>query len=137
MQHYIPQFCNMLKHRGEILKKVIDDLNVKISHVARKMNLDRGTVYRHMQDPNLPFDYIVRYGEALGFDFSTYFPELLGVLRESPSSHQASPKSYDEWKSEAEYWKDKYIDLLEKYNALLLNGLGGDNRKKSVPGRGA
>jgi len=137
MQQNKLQFCNMLKHRGEILKQVIKDLNAKVSHVADKMKIDRGTVYRHMEDPELSFDHIIKYGEALNFDFSKHFPEMIYVLKEPPSEY-GSAKSYDELKDAAEYWKDKYIDILEKYNALLVKyGSGGDNSNKSLSNHGS
>jgi len=132
-QHFKVQFCNMLKHRGEILEKVIREKNVKIVQLARKMGVDRGTIYRHMEDPELSLDYIISYGKALNHDFSREFPELLNVVREPPHEYGAA-KSYEEWRDAAEYWKDKYIEILEKYNVLLAQHLGGDKstvRKKS------
>lgn len=132
LQHIKPQLCNMLKHRGEILSKVIREKNVKISPLAKKMGLDRGTIYRHMDDPELSLDYITQYGKALDYDFSKDFPEIMYVLREPPAEYGAT-KSYDEWRDAAEYWKDKYIDLLEKYTALLSQQLvgGGDKSNSS------
>lgn len=126
MQHSFEHFCNMLKHRGEILKKVITEQGVKISQIARKLNINRGTVYRHMDDPDLSIEHIMKYGEALGVDFSDYFPEMIYIVKDTPKRY-GETKSYDELKRDAEYWKDKYIDLLEKYNALMAAHLGGSN----------
>jgi len=135
-QHIKPHFCNMLKHRGEILAKVIRDKKVKIAPLAKRMGIDRGTVYRHMEDPELSLDYIAQYGKALDYDFSKDFPELLYVLKEPPAEY-GSAKSYNELRDAAEYWKDKYIDILEKYNALLLSQSNGNNGNKSYSGHGS
>ncbi|HWK58144.1 MAG TPA: hypothetical protein VNQ80_12430 [Parapedobacter sp.] len=126
----------MLKHRGEILSRVIREKNAKIAPLAKKMGIDRGTVYRHMDDPELSLDYITQYGKALDYDFSKDFPEMLYVLREPPAEY-GSAKSYDELKDAADYWKDKYIDILEKYNALLLSRGNGDNGKTTFSGHGS
>lgn len=111
----------MSKHRGEILKIVMHELNLKVASVARKMDIDRGTIYRHFDDPNLSIDYLVKYGKAMNYDFSKYFPELLNVVQESAIEYNYQPKTYSELEKELQVWKDKYIQLLEQYNELLLD----------------
>lgn len=110
----------MAKHRGEILKRVLYELNLKVASVARKMGIDRGTVYRHFEDPNLSIDYIIKYGKALNYDFSKYFPELLNIAKESTIDFEIKAKTSSELERELQFWKDKYIQLLEQYNELLL-----------------
>lgn len=110
----------MKSHRGEILKCIIKETNNKVSSVARKMNIDRGTVYRHFDDPNLSIDYLVKYGKAMNYDFSKYFPELLNIVQESAIEYNYQAKTYSELDKELQVWKDKYIQLLEQYNELLL-----------------
>lgn len=120
MQHFMQHICNMLKHRGEILKKVFDELNLKVATVARKVGIDRGTVYRHFDERDLSIDYIVKYGKAMNYDFSKYFPEILNITREPIEEYKKDKLSYAELEAEMFKWKDKYIELLEKYNELLL-----------------
>lgn len=110
----------MSKHRGEILKIVMHELNLKVASVARKMDIDRGTVYRHFDDANLSIDYLVKYGKAMNYDFSKYFPELLNVVQEEVVEYSKQPKTFSDLEKELQMWKDKYIQLLEQYNELLL-----------------
>lgn len=110
----------MSKHRGEILKIVMHELNLKVASVARKMDIDRGTVYRHFDDANLSIDYLVKYGKAMNYDFSKYFPELLNVVQEEVVEYNKQPKTFSDLEKELQIWKDKYIQLLEQYNELLL-----------------
>lgn len=114
----------MSKHRGEILKEVFERQGVTISKVAKKVGVDRATVYRHFLDEDLSIDYIVKYGQAIDFDFSKYFPELLQVVQEPGNQYETrAPKTYGELERDVEYWKDKYIDLLEQYNKLIRDKL--------------
>src|SRR5690606_27012512 len=98
----------------------IHDLNFKVAAVARKMNIDRGTVYRHFDDQDLSIDYIIRYGKVLDYDFSKYFPEILNVIQEPSIEYRKEKLTYSELEDEMQRWKDKYIQLLEQYNELLL-----------------
>ncbi|MGN2373509.1 TetR/AcrR family transcriptional regulator [Sphingobacterium spiritivorum] len=114
----------MKKHRGEILKEVFEDQGVNISKVAKKIGVDRATVYRHFADRQLSIDYIVKYGQAIDYDFSKYFPELLQVVQDpSIDFEKKAPKTYSELERDVNYWKDKYIDLLEQYNRLISDKL--------------
>lgn len=118
------QLCNMSKKRGEILKQVFEEEGVNVSKIAKKIGVDRATVYRHFLDDNLSIDYIIKYGQALDYDFSKYFPELLQVVQDPNNPYEKkAPKTYAELERDVEYWKDKYIDLLEQYNKLISNKL--------------
>ncbi len=116
------QICNMIKSRGEILKKVFESEGINVSKTAKKMNIDRATIYRHFSDSDLSLDYIIKYGRAIDFDFSKYFPELLQIVQE-PETQKKSPKTYADLEHEVEYWKDKYIQLLEQYNQIISSKL--------------
>lgn len=114
----------MIKHRGELLKQVFDKELVNISKTAKKMKIDRATIYRHFADAELSLDYILKYGEAIDYDFSKEFPELLQIIQDPNTVYQKkAPKTYGELEKEVDYWKDKYIQLLEQYNLVISNKL--------------
>lgn len=114
----------MSKNRGEILKQVFDEEGVNISRVAKKMSIDRATIYRHFVDKDLSIDYIIKYGHAIDYDFSKYFPELLQIVQDPETVYEKrAPKSYADLLADVEYWKDKYIDLLEQHNRLIKERL--------------
>lgn len=117
------QICNMIKKRGEILKKVFDSEGVNVTKTAKKMNIDRATIYRHFADDDLSLDYILKYGKAIDYDFSKYFPELLQIVQDPSTETKKSPKTYADLERDVEYWKDKYIQLLEQYNQIISSKL--------------
>lgn len=111
-----------MAHKGEILEKVISKKNPNKTDVGRIMGYDRATIYRHYKDPDLEDGIILKYGKAFKYDFSKEFPHLtqyVNLLQEPLADYK--PFTISEALKEIDYWKDKYIDLLEKYNQVLLN----------------
>lgn len=121
LELFASQFCGMTQHMGEILHKVFKDTGLKVAPVARKMGIDRGTVYRHFDERELSLDYIARYGKAMGVDMRKYFPQIADIANEELTQYISSKPSYQELERTVDYWKDKYIKLLEQYNELLLD----------------
>jgi len=119
----------VLIHRGEILQKYIQSLNPKVSvaALARKLDIDRTTVYLHFKNDNLDYSTILKYGKALKHDFTVEFPEMLQYISEveEPLSEYTAI-TVSEALRERDYWKDKYIALMEKHNELIMNHLFKD-----------
>lgn len=64
-------------HRGEIVEKAVRTSGVNIVYVAEKMgHRSRSTIYRKFDDPNLPWDYIIRIYKVIKRDPVKDFPEL-------------------------------------------------------------
>ncbi|SDG66883.1 hypothetical protein SAMN05421827_10997 [Pedobacter terrae] len=125
MKKYNALFCNKLIDRGKILEKVVQDMGISIAEVARKTNYERTTVYRHFSKSDLDYAIILKYGKALKYDFSVQFPELLDFTSQydAPLSDYKVITVADALK-ERDYWKDKYVALLERHNELLYRELG-------------
>ncbi|MGE0638017.1 MAG: hypothetical protein AB7P01_16355 [Bacteroidia bacterium] len=51
-----------------------------IAEIARRLNVDRGTIYYWLDHPDLPNDKIALLGLAINYDFSIDFPELKNHL---------------------------------------------------------
>lgn len=115
--------CNVLIHRGKILKKIIENQSPKISiaQIARKIGYDRTTVYQHFNNDKLEYSTILKYGKALKHDFSVEFPDMLAYISlvEEPIAEYRAV-SVSEALKERDYWKDKYIALMEKHNELIM-----------------
>ncbi|MFT5778362.1 MAG: putative transcriptional regulator [Crocinitomicaceae bacterium] len=110
-----------MQHKGEIIEKAIRDSGFSITRLAKQMGKSRRWVYQIFESPNVPVDYILEIGKIIHYDFTdeikelkTYKQNMVKQLLHEP------PKTFDSDKEEAEYWKDKYLNALEKYNELLL-----------------
>jgi len=112
----------MLRHDGEILKKLIGKGEVPISRIAKQLGVDRSTIYRMFEKTDIPIEFLLKIGKVINKDMSTFFPEVIQAIQEPPMNYN-SPKSYSDLLDESRYWKDKYIDILEKYNSLLKEQL--------------
>lgn len=125
--HNCVYFFTLLKtkekhtHRGEVLQAAVKKSPLSITQLVKRMGMSRGTYYNHIDDPNLTFETLEQYGKVLGYDFTNDFPEMQKYIVEEPVMPYGEPKSLNEaikqrdyWRSQADVWKNKYIELLEE-----------------------
>lgn len=124
---------DMDKHYGHIMERIIRRNGYSISELARLTNVNRRSIYNWFNQKNLKAEIIFRIGCALKHDFSEEFPELFSendfekVVTSKPTD--ATQIAGNEESSN--YWKDKYISVLEEYNRLLVKQVKNDPTKKS------
>jgi hypothetical protein len=106
-------------HRGDILHAAVKKNKLKITQVVKKVGISRGSFYNHIEDPNLPLDILERYGKALGYDFTADIPEMSKYTVEEPVEIYGQPLTIEEAIQQRDYWKNKYIVLLEKHQRLI------------------
>jgi len=104
-----------MQHRGEIIKKAVYESGMPISQLALRLNRSRRWVYLMFENQNVSIDVVLAIGKVINYDFSFEIYELRkNVVQEERSA-------YPENTTTSEYWKAKYINLLEEYNTLLKN----------------
>ncbi|MDB4919437.1 helix-turn-helix transcriptional regulator [Mucilaginibacter sp.] len=110
----------MDKHYGQIVELVIRKKGFSISELARLTHMNRRSVYNWFNQKYLKQEIIYQIGIILNHDFSVEFPELF--RKEDFSQNLPGLNGFSIWdSSNPPLWKDKYIELLEKYNNLLRN----------------
>lgn len=118
----------MNKHYGEIIEKVIRKNGYNVSELARTAKVTRRSVYNWFNQPRLKQQIILKIGDALQHDFSAEFPELFasGDFGKTPEI-RTNMETFNQEKGRVNYWKDKYIDVLEEYNELLAKSVNTDH----------
>lgn len=112
----------MDKHYGEIIERTIRRNGYSISELARLMKVNRRSIYNWFNQPKFKPDIIFKIGCALKHDFSNEFPELFSTeeFQNAFSNHKLlNSELLFEEREKINYWKDKYISLLEEYNQIL------------------
>jgi transcriptional regulator with XRE-family HTH domain len=99
-----------MQHRGEIIKEVVYKSGFPITELAKRMGKSRRWVYLLFENPTVSIDTILQIGAIIHYDFSD---ELEGL---KPHIINENSSVYSK---EDEYWKNKYLKLLEEYNELL------------------
>lgn len=94
----------MLEHRGEIIEKAVRETGFPISQLAKKLGKTRQTLYNLFQNRNVSIDIIQEISKIINHDFSS---EIKAFIKPLPEV------------DEVDYWKNKYLDLLEEHNKLL------------------
>jgi hypothetical protein len=91
-------------HRGQALKKAVYDSGIKIAELARQLGKSRRFIYLMFDKKDLPIHLMRSVCEAIRHPFTRdMFEEKLEVEEELFK----------------DYWKDKYLKLLEEHNGLL------------------
>ncbi|WP_295719169.1 hypothetical protein [Mucilaginibacter sp.] len=111
-------------HHGQIIEKVIRREGYSISEVARFTKVNRRSVYYWFNQQFLKAEIIYKIGMCLKHDFSVEFPHLFKSDDFKKMSAEvkfvnAGSEVINEPQGSA-YWKDKYLELLENYNELLI-----------------
>jgi lambda repressor-like predicted transcriptional regulator len=113
---------NIDKHYGEIIERTIRRNGYSISELSRLMKVNRRSIYNWFNQAKFKSEIIFKIGCALKHDFSNEFPELFSPADFQQAFSKSRSFSDDFLASELEkinYWKDKYISLLEEYNEIL------------------
>jgi lambda repressor-like predicted transcriptional regulator len=104
----------MAVHQGDIIERVIRRQGHSLTDLAKLTGVNRRSIYNWFLQPKLKPENIIKIGQAIHHDFSVEFPgqfvsEDFIVLE----------KAEDVKEEKFDAWKEKYIDLLERYNLLL------------------
>ena len=114
---YISRFsakiCNM-QHRGEIVKIAVYKSGYPITELAKRLGKSRRWMYLMFENNNVSLDIVLQIGKIIHYDFAHEIIEF------NPSKASLNDTFMDFKKEDtAEYWKNKYLELLEDYSALL------------------
>lgn len=109
-----------MQHRGEIVERAVRQSGYPLTKLVARLGKSRRWIYNAFENAQLPIDHILRIGKIIHHDFSDQIEELhiKPHQTEEPFDHPYAAGR------DAEYWRTRYYDLLEKYNALLENRLG-------------
>jgi CRISPR/Cas system-associated exonuclease Cas4 (RecB family) len=103
-----------MKHRGEIVERAIRQSGYPISQIANKLGKSRRWMYLMFDNSQVDIELIISIGKIIHHDFSTEIKELSSINR---NLFLEPEPAYN--KKTKEYWKNKYLQLLESYNELL------------------
>lgn len=108
------KICNM-QHRGEIIKDAVYKSGYSITELAKRMGKSRRWVYLMFENHSVSLDVVLHIGKIIHHNFTKEIIDmspLKKMLLDSSSDNQSSDNN-------SEYWKNKYLHLLEEYNSLL------------------
>lgn len=109
-------------NRGRLLDHAVRNSGLSISKVAERAHYSRGSFYIHRKDPKLPFHILAVYGKVIKYDFSYDIPEMIErgfMYLEQPEELYGEPETFEEAIEQRNRWKDRCIQVQEKYQKLL------------------
>jgi hypothetical protein len=106
-------------HRGQLLEAAVKASRMNIEFVAKKAGYSRASYYKHKEDRDLEYHILAAYGKALKHDFTEDLPQMPKYLVEEPEESYGKPLTLKDAIKQKDIWREKYYELLEKYNRLI------------------
>lgn len=103
-----------MQHRGEIVERAIRQSGFPISEIAKRLGRSRRWMYLMFDNNQVALETILTIGNIIHHDFSDEIKEL-NTINNNTLSDPENPYN----NQTKEYWKNKYLKLLEDYNELL------------------
>ncbi|HEX7844212.1 MAG TPA: helix-turn-helix transcriptional regulator [Chitinophagaceae bacterium] len=110
---------NSRSNRGQVLATAVEATGLKKENVAKKAGYSRSAYYKHIESPDLDYSILIAYGKAINHDFTDEFPDMPKYLLSEPDEIYGRPKTLEEAIALIMQWKNKYLELVDKYNRLL------------------
>ncbi|MBE9583569.1 hypothetical protein IM792_03835 [Mucilaginibacter sp. JRF] len=104
-------------HYGQLLEYAVRRKGISLTELAVSLKVNRRTIYNWFESPYLKNNIIYRIGLAINHDFSVEFPQYF--TSDMFSSDKVRSANEISTYADSSDWKDKYINLLEKYNQVL------------------
>ena len=104
------------------MEQAVRQSGYSLTKLTQRLGKSRRWIYHAFENPILSIDVILEIGKIIHHDFSD---EIIDLKRYSAKITEPltslQNQSENSITSQNEYWKNKYLLLLEKYNALLEN----------------
>jgi hypothetical protein len=107
-------------HRGQLLQDAVKASRIKKEEVAARAGYQRTSYYKHIREPELPYHILTAYGKAIKHDFTEYLPDMPRYMIEEAEAPYNQPADMEEARRIIDHWKTKYIELLERFNQVVL-----------------
>ena len=121
----------MTPNKGDVIERVVRK-KIGISELSRKLQVSRTAIYNWFEHGQINLDTICKIGEAIGHDFTKEFPEEFANAQNSAANLGTTPAENKDESNSVDYWINKYVNLLEQYNDLLLDLTYPDSKTNSV-----
>jgi hypothetical protein len=104
-----------MQHRGEIVELAVRQSGYSLTKLTQRLGKSRRWIYHAFENPILSIDVVLDISKIIHHDFSDEITELKrfnsGVKAQNVITFTENETT--------DYWKNKYLVLLEKYNELL------------------
>ncbi|WGQ11152.1 helix-turn-helix transcriptional regulator [Pedobacter gandavensis] len=118
----------MTPNKGDVIERIVRK-KIGISELSRKLQVSRTAIYNWFEYGQINLDTICKIGQAIDHDFTKEFPEEFANAQNSAAD---TPTENKDGANGVDYWINKYINLLEQYNDLLLDLSYPDSKTNSA-----
>ncbi len=106
-----------MTHKGEIIENAIRQSGYSITEIAKRLTISRRHLYNLFQKYNIDNETVLEIGKLINHDFSIEIKGLSTQNVEEPNEKYNS--DLEKSRQEVNFWRNKYITLLEEHKLLL------------------
>ena len=106
-----------MTHKGEIIETAIRQSGYSITEISKRLKISRRHLCNLFQKYNIDNETILEIGKIINHDFSGEIKGLTISIAEEPIEKYTTQA--DKNREEVNFWKNKYISLLEEHKLLL------------------
>ena len=106
-------------HKGQIIEKAVRTSGFSVTELAKRLKKSRRYVYNVFEKQDVSTDVLVQIGKIIHYDFSIDLKDLMPLRYDLNGNSFSGGDNHKSGNGNAEFWKNKYLDVLEKYNSLL------------------
>ncbi|MBC8986505.1 helix-turn-helix transcriptional regulator [Pedobacter sp. N36a] len=121
----------MTPNKGDVIERVVRK-KIGISELSRKLQVSRTAIYNWFENGQINLETICKIGQAIDHDFTNEFPEEFANAQNLSPDFGITPTENKDGAKSVDYWINKYINLLEQYNDLLLDLSYPNSKTNSV-----
>ena len=119
-KHAVIDFCNMKIHIGKRIKQLMEYRGMTAIVLANKINKSRENVYDIYNRESIDLSLLEKIGLALDYNFfEDLYNASIGNFNQSEPIKMADRLIDRSINIEDAIWKEKYVELLEKYASVL------------------
>jgi predicted transcriptional regulator len=105
------------QHMGTLLEHVVRKKGINITELAKSLKVSRRTIYSWFKQEQLNQNILHRISDIISENIFEINEELKADIQQSADEGFEHNTARND-----DYWKDKYLDLLERYSDLLIQG---------------
>lgn len=107
-------------HMGNRLNAILEDVGVNKTRLSKEIGYSEKHIFKILEREEIQWSVIRKIGDAIRIDMNTYFPELPPEpLDIHDRINNMDTKDVNRVKAMLKVMEQKYMDLMEKYTALL------------------
>ncbi len=105
-------------HRGEILRKAINESGKSVTFVAKRLHLSRRSFYNYFSNDKVPLDFLLQVSNVIGAEYLNEVPEIRNAKIDSTPEYKKCVSEKEQLKLKVSEMATELLELHRENKAL-------------------